>query len=242
MKYKISHTTVYEYTDSVPVCQNVVHLTPRTTPRQRCLYHRLNVRPNPVEILCRSDYFGNAVHDFSLHQGHRTLRVVAVSKVEVAPLEPPDATRSMTWEALRDRVRLVRSQSDLEAYQYCFDSPHVTRDPELARYAAESFQPSQPLLLATADLNRRIHADFTYDPEATDVQTPCLEVFRQRRGVCQDLAHVAISCLRSLGLPARYVSGYLRHDSPRRETAAGGSGCFARLVLCLLRSAWLGRF
>jgi transglutaminase-like putative cysteine protease len=223
MKYKISHTTVYEYTDAVPVCQNVLHLTPRTTPRQRCLYHRLNIRPTPVEITRRSDYFGNAVQDFSLHQGHRTLRVTAVSKVEVTPSELPDVNQSTGWEALGDRVKRVRSAADLEAYQYCFDSPHVTRAAELAEYAEQSFHSARPILLATMDLNRRIHADFTYDPEATDVQTPCLEVFRQRRGVCQDLAHVAISCLRSLGLPSRYVSGYLRTIPPEGRPRLAGA-------------------
>jgi transglutaminase-like putative cysteine protease len=214
MKYKISHVTSYEYTDVVPVCQNVAHLTPRTTPGQKCLYHRLNVRPLPGEISRRTDFFGNLVQDFSIHQSHRVLRVTAISKVQVIPVARPAAAKSPAWEAVRERVRIARTAAELQAYQFCFGSPHVSSERELADYARESFPAGRPVLEAALELNQRIHADFTYDPQATDVQTPCLDVFRQRRGVCQDLAHVAIGCFRSLGLPARYVSGYLRTIPP----------------------------
>ena len=214
MKYKITHVTNYDYTEVVPVCQNVVHLLPRTTPRQKCLSHRLNVRPLPGDISRRTDFFGNIVQDFSIHQGHRSLRVTAVSKVQVLPVEPADAARSLPWNALCEQVTTSCTKSALYAYQFCFASPHVTLAEELADYARESFAAGRPMLEAARELNERIYRDFIYDPQATDVQTPCLEVFHQRRGVCQDLAHVAIGCLRSLGLPARYVSGYLRTIPP----------------------------
>ncbi len=214
MKYKITHVTNYDYTEVVPVCQNIVHLMPRATSRQKCLSHRLMVRPQPAEISRRTDFYGNIVQDFSIHQGHRSLRVVAVTKVQVHDKAVINPANALTWNALREQIETARTKSALYAYQFCFASPHVTTCEELAGYARESFPSDRSILLAARELNERIHADFTYDPQATDVQTPCLDVFRQRRGVCQDLAHVAIGCLRSVGIPARYVSGYLRTIPP----------------------------
>jgi len=214
MKYKITHKTSYQYTDLVPVCQNVVRLTPRNDARQACTYHRLIVLPSPGNVHRRSDYFGNAVHDFSIHERHRLLSVTAVSKVEVRPVSVPEPSASPAWEEVRDALAVAASPGDLEACEFCFDSPRAGRDAELADYARPSFPPGRPVLAAAAELNARIHADFTYDPTATDTQTPWQEVFRHRRGVCQDLAHVTIGCLRSLGLAARYVSGYLRTVPP----------------------------
>lgn len=223
VKYKITHVTNYDYTEVVPVCQNIVHLTPRATSRQKCLTHRLMVRPQPAEVSRRTDFFGNVVQDFSIHQGHRSLRVVAVSKVQVHEKSVANPADAPTWNALREQVETARTKSALYAYQFCFASPHVTACEELAAYARESFPQNRSILLAARELNERIHADFTYDPQATDVQTPCLDVFRQRRGVCQDLAHVAIGCLRSLGVPARYVSGYLRTIPPLGQARLVGA-------------------
>jgi transglutaminase-like putative cysteine protease len=214
MKYKITHVTNYDYAEVVAVSQNIVHLMPRATSRQRCLSHRLLVRPQPAEISRRTDFFGNMVQDFSIHQGHRSLRVMAVSKVQVQAKAIINPAAAPPWSALLEHVSTARTKSALYAYQFCFASPHITPCDELAEYARQSFPPNRSILLAARELNERIHADFTYDSQATDVQTPCLDVFRQRRGVCQDLAHVAIGCLRSLGLPARYVSGYLRTIPP----------------------------
>jgi transglutaminase-like putative cysteine protease len=196
------------------VCQNLAHLIPRTTPWQRCTYCRLTVRPAPAEVRRRTDYFGNAVQDFSIHKRHRSLRVSAASKVDVTARAPIVADAGLAWDVLCETVRRCATRSDLDAYQFCFPSRHVCLADELADYARPSFPPGRPLWDAVTELNARVHADFTYDPQATELETPCLDVFRQRRGVCQDLAHVLIGCLRSLGLPARYVSGYLRTESP----------------------------
>ena len=215
------------------MCQNVVHLTPRNHRRQRCTYHRLVIRPTPTSVNRRRDYFGNPVTDVAIHEAHRRLRVTAIDKIEVLPAGLPDPVESPAWEIVRDTMPSANSPSDLDAYEFCFDSLFVNRAAELADYARESFLPGRPILDAGRDLNRRIHDDFTYDPQATDIQTPWQQVFQLRRGVCQDLAHVAIGCLRSLGLAARYVSGYLRTIPPEGKP---------RLVGADASHAWLSLY
>ena len=160
MKYKISHVTTYEYTDVVPVCQNVAHLTPRTTPGQKCLYHRLNVRPLPGEISRRTDFFGNLVQDFSIHQSHRALRVTAISKVQVTPVERPAAAKSPAWEAVRERVRIARTAAELQAYQFCFGSPHVSPNGNWPTTPQRLFRPVGPCWRrhgAESSHSRRLH-------------------------------------------------------------------------------------
>jgi transglutaminase-like putative cysteine protease len=214
MKYEVTHETQYGYTRSAPVCHNLVHLTPRQTPRQRCRDFRLEISPVPSYVNSRQDYFGNQSSHFSIHQSHEGLKVTACSLVTLSSVEASEAAKSPGWESIRDELPSVRSPEWLDAYQFAFDSPCVKSSVELALYALESFLPQRPVLEAVADLNRRIHRDFRYDPQATSVTTPVHEVFRHRHGVCQDFAHAAIGCLRSLGLAARYISGYLRTVPP----------------------------
>ncbi len=232
MHYKISHTTVYSYTEAVPICHNEVHLTPRDHARQECVSNRLVIKPSPTNVEQVLDYFDNVVNFFTVQEGHQKLTVSAVSRVRTS--EPPTAPASSTpWEAVRDRVATDRSRPVLEAYQYVFDSPHIRPSPELAAYAASSFSPGRPWLEALLDLTRRIHADFRYDPASTTINTPLETVLAQRRGVCQDFAHLEIGCLRSLGLPARYISGYLLTMPPPGEP---------RLIGADASHAWLSAF
>lgn len=217
MKYKVTHTTRYEYTDTVPVCQNIVYLTPRVTPYQRSSRHRLTVRPQPSVQHRSSDYFGNTCHTFLIDTGHKRLQITASSLVELASRSLPDPATSAAWETVRDALPDDRTPQGLANYQFAFPSPHVPFHSELREYALESFAPGRPIVEALADLNRRMNTDFQYDPHATTVQTPISEVFAVRRGVCQDLAHVMLGCLRPLGLAARYVSGYLRTHPPEGQ-------------------------
>ena len=211
--YKITHTTTYIYGDTVPVCHNEVHLAPRDTFWQICQYFKLVIKPHPDTMGKRNDYFGNQLHHFSIQEGHRRLCVTATSRVGVRARElaPPD--RSPAWESVRDGLRIPEA-SRLDAIQFLLDSPSVIVSSRLRDYARPSFPPGKPVLLAVQDLTKRIHADFKYDPRATTVNTPLEEVLDLRRGVCQDFAHLEIGCMRSLGLPARYVSGYLRTIPP----------------------------
>ena len=223
MIYQVRHTTTYTYPGTVSICHNEVYLRPRDSAQQRCTSYELVVLPEPGVCSQHVDFFGNAVTFFAVQEPHRTLTVTARSTVEVTPRAGLPADHTPAWETVRDMLRHDRSAAVLEAYQYLFDSPHITCSARLRHYAAPSFRPGQPLLAAVLDLTRRIHTDFTYDPQATSVSTPLHDVLRARRGVCQDFAHVQIGCLRTLGLAARYVSGYLVTQPPPDEPRLVGA-------------------
>jgi len=209
MRYKVSHTTVYSYDETVPICHNEVRLAPRNVPRQRCLSNRLLIKPQPASIQRRLDYFGNDVSFFTVEEGHQKLTVTALSKVQVEAATPPDAAATAPWDQVRDALDRDRAPAGLDAFQHVFDSQYVPTSADLAAYAAPSFPPGRPCFEAVLDLTRRIHSEFVFDRAATSVSTPIAEVLRVRRGVCQDFAHLEIGCLRSIGLAARYASGYL---------------------------------
>jgi transglutaminase-like putative cysteine protease len=232
MDYKITHTTVYTYTETVPICHNEVHLTPREHPRQARLASRLAVRPQPASIDTQLDYFGNHVSFFTIEVGHERLTVTASSRVRISEPAPP-LPLATPWEAIRDRLATETGEPFFEACQFAFDSPHVATSRELAAYAGKSFAPGRPWLESLLDLTRRIHTEFRYDQSATIVSTPLDEVLRLRRGVCQDFAHLEIGCLRSLGLPARYVSGYLVTAPPSGQP---------RLIGADASHAWVSAF
>ncbi|HEY4259043.1 MAG TPA: transglutaminase family protein [Schlesneria sp.] len=231
--YKIIHTTTYRYGDTVPVCHNEVHLTPRDTASQSCYNSRLHIKPHPDVVSRRHDYFGNQVHSFSIPEGHRRLSVSSTSRVDVREREVTASAKSPAWEIIRDGVHQTQNQDRLEALQFLFNSPSVLASPDLRDYAEPSFPAGKPILEAIGELTTRIHKDFKYDPRATTVNTPLEEVLELRRGVCQDFAHLQIGCLRSIGLPARYVSGYLRTIPPPGKP---------RLIGADASHAWLSVF
>jgi transglutaminase-like putative cysteine protease len=186
------------------------------------------------------DYFGNTVHYFSLTEAHRTLRVTAVSDVELEPYEPPDVATSEPWEELRDASFDTRARDELTALELTFDSPHVRPDPALVAFAGPSFSPGRPLLEGALELTRRIHRDFQYEPGSTHVATPLSEVLKTRRGVCQDFAHLQIAMLRALGLPARYVSGYVyNRPSGDGPATSGADASHAWVGLYSARLGWV---
>lgn len=212
--YKIKHTTTYTYAAPVSVCHNLVMLTPREDARLRLHHHRLDAHPAPQFVARRKDAFGNHVHVFSIEETHKQLTVVALNRVTVLPVDLSPAQASPRWEQIAAGIHAETDPAWLDACRFVFDSPRIRRSQVFREYAAASFGPEQPVLAGVIDLTRRIHRDFHYDKSATDVGTATEEAFRLRRGVCQDFAHVQIACLRSLGIPARYVSGYLRTVPP----------------------------
>lgn len=209
MLYRITHTTLYQYSEAVTLCHNEAHLLPRSLSRQRCVEAQLHIQPRPAVYHERKDFFGNRVVYFSIEDPHTTLEVTAWSEMEMSVGPPPDLQTSSAWEDVRGRIENDRGRNALEARHFVLSSPLVPRAEAFAAYAKPSFPPGRPVLSAVHDLMHRIFSEFTYDPEFTTVTTPVSEVFAHRRGVCQDFAHFAIACLRSLGLAARYVSGYL---------------------------------
>ena len=214
MNYRVTHTTIYDYSEPVTVSHHVARLQPRPTGTQRELEFTLEVTPEPSVRTFHTDYFGNRVCFFSIEQLHSRLEVTARSAVEVKPEPQRSLEVSPPWESVAEMFRDPVSPAVAEAYQFVFDSPLLHASPTLGDYARQSFKPGTPLLVGARDLTARIHRDFKFDPTATTVSTPLHEVFEKRCGVCQDFAHLAIACLRSIGLAARYVSGYLLTDPP----------------------------
>jgi len=212
MKYQVTHTTVYETPSRVSVCHNAAWLTPRAMDRQKISHCEIEVEPAPSTQSAREDAFGNQVTHFSLNEGYERLQVTAISHVEV--VSTPAPCDSVPWETIARRIQDHESPADLDALQFRFDSPRSHMAQAAADYASVTFTPQRPLVDAVLDLTSRIHREFTFDPKATTVTTPIAEVLKKRRGVCQDFAHVQIAMLRSLGLAARYVSGYVRTYPP----------------------------
>lgn len=212
MNYRLTHRSTYKYRSPVSVGSHVACLKPRQLPRQSLLASRLEIHPTPATLNERVDFFGNCLCFFTVQEPHTELIVEAQSELIAEP-SAPDAS-DLEWEEAMRALPLDRSRAALEAYQFCFESPRIRMRPEFAEYAMQSFLPGRPMRDALLDLTARIYSDFEFDPGVTNVRTPPEEVFRKRRGVCQDFAHFQIACLRSLNLSARYVSGYLRTRQP----------------------------
>lgn len=212
MLLDVIHETRYDYAPAVRTARHIAHLRPSHGARQQVLSHDLVVDPEPVQRTEATDVWGNARTFFSLQGQHDELKVTARSKVSTSA--SPAVLSDMSWEESRERMRYHRGASYDPATEFVFASPYVPRHEEFVAYAMPSFTAQRPLVEAARELMTRIHDDFEYEPRATDVGTPALEALRLRKGVCQDFAHVMLACLRSLGLPARYVSGYLLTDPP----------------------------
>ena len=229
--YRIEHHTRYTYGAAVSTSQHVAWLEPRELSFQHVRSFDLAVDPAPARLVRRTDYFGNAVHQFQLLRPHVELNVVGHSVVDVHPRRA-DATTSagLTWEAAREWLARAAPDVSRDAVQYIGPSPQVAATPEIQEFARASFPQGRPLLEGAIDLMHRIYSEFTFDPTATTPATPVSRVLADRRGVCQDFAHIQIACLRSLGLAARYVSGYLLTDPPPGQ---------ARLIGADASHAWL---
>ncbi|HMJ10691.1 MAG TPA: transglutaminase family protein [Polyangiaceae bacterium] len=221
-RYKILHTTRYEYEALVLHAHHLAYLKPRSMLTQRVDAFTLHVDPVPLMAVALCDYFGNDCHELELLSAHDALTVTCSSLVDLSvPERELGPHEKLTWEAAAQRLA---SDRELIAFrEFCFDSPLVRAHPQLARYAADTFSPERPLLSALLELNRRIHEEFTYDNTVSDVSTPLAKVLQYRRGVCQDFAHLLLGCLRSLGLSGRYVSGYLETLPPRGKPRLVGA-------------------
>ncbi len=214
MRYNISHRTKYTYSTPVSVCQNIVTLTPREDSRVQCLLHRLRIRPNPTNTHHRTDYFGNQVTVFSIDENHDELVISSASRVSVQAQSLDPNARRLDWQSVCRSLMNHQDPNWLEASSFLFNSPRITRREEYADFARESFPNGTPIVDAVESLTQRIFKGFQYDAKATQSHTTTELVFKTRQGVCQDFAHVMISCLRSIGLPARYISGYLQTIPP----------------------------
>jgi transglutaminase-like putative cysteine protease len=231
--FDITHTTTYDYQSPVTVAHHLLRLAPRRLPRQLRLAHEVFFEPAATSSSNQTDYFGNEVVFVIFEGAHRRLRVTARSRVAVGAAFIPEAAETPSWESVRGLCRRDLSVPVLEASEFTFASPLVPLDAPFADYARQSFPAQRAILDAVLDLTARIHRDFKFDATATTVATPLAQVLEERRGVCQDFAHLQIACLRALGLPARYVSGYLETMPPPGQ---------AKLIGTDASHAWLGFF
>jgi transglutaminase-like putative cysteine protease len=221
---EVEHETRYGYAAPVAQAQHLAYLKPLQDERQQLLQHELLVDPAPPQQLHDIDGYGNARTLFSLNQPHRELSVLARSRVALSRRDTrTDAARSPRWEDVRERLRYEAGARYDRAVEFAQPSPYVPRLHALRDYALASFGPGEPVAQGALDLMRRIHADFEFKTASTDVDTPLIEAFEQRAGVCQDFAHLMIAALRMMGLAARYVSGYLLTRPPAGQDALVGA-------------------
>jgi len=207
MRLQVTHSTRYDYQPAVETAQHMAYLQPLHTAQQQVLSHHLDIQPAPASLSRTADVYGNTRCFFSLQTPHRVLDMVARSVVSTQPSSAPAS--NIGWEAARELFRYRSGGPFDAAAEFVFASPFAPRDAAFAAYARPSFAPGRSLLAAATELMQRMHADFRYQSQSTQINTPALQALTQRTGVCQDFAHIMVACLRSLGLPARYVSGYL---------------------------------
>ncbi len=231
--YTVLHTTRYRYSLPVSHCQNEAYLLPRSFERQQCQTSQLRINPVPTVYQEREDFFGNRVVYFAIQESHTVLEVSASSTVLLSPVASPPLEASLAWEEVGRDLLHNLAPEQLTARQFVLDSPMIAAASAFAEYAAPSFSSGRCLLKAVRELMERIYHDLTYDPDFTNAATSVYEVLSHRRGVCQDYAQLAIACLRSLGLAARYVSGYLE------TVPASGQANSASLIGAAASHAWV---
>ena len=215
MLLHVTHETRYDYTPPVETAQHLAHLKPCATPWQRLLSHTLTITPTPAQCREVPDLYGNTRAFFALESTHDELVVTAESLVETTePMLSARIARDLPWERVRERFRYGKNARFDAASEFVFPSPYVPRHDDFAAYARASFTAERATFDAAMDLTRRIYREFKYDASSTEINTPAVEALAQRKGVCQDFAHIMIGCFRTLGLPARYVSGYLLTQPP----------------------------
>ena len=241
VRYRVTHKTEYSYAEQVTQCFNEAHLVPRDAPHQTCHSNHLSIDPLPSDFTERQDFFGNRVNYFSIEQPHTDFHITATSEIQLdgSPAESA-AFNDIPWNVVRDRLCSAEEPSFIEYRQYILNSPLVPMIPELADYGSASFTLNRPLIEAVLELMERVHREFSYDPGFTSVSTPLSEVLYHRRGVCQDFAHLAIGCLRSKGLAARYVSGYLETvPPPGKQRLVGADASHAWFSVFVPEVGWI---
>jgi len=240
MTYRITHKTTYQYTRPVSFGNHAALLKPRSQPQSVCRWNELRIVPAPATRSDRIDYFGNYVTIFTIQEPHETLEIEARSEVTLYGDPAPWPKDSPPWDKIAKSLPFEITPEAIDACQFVFESPRIPTGAEFASYAVPSFAPGRPLAEALLDLTERIYADFRFDPEATGVRTSPGDVLLHRRGVCQDFAQLEIACLRSLNLPARYVSGYLRTlPPPGSPRLAGADASHAWVSVYCPGAGWL---
>lgn len=240
MKYQVTHITDYIYQAPSSLCHNIMMQTPKNLAFQTLEHHEQIIDPEPQYLNKSVDFFHNQTVHFSIERTHSKL--TATSKSTVALTSPawmttnPDQTQP--WETVRDWLRTTEAMNDIR--QFYLQSKHVYFADGLQQYTLQSFTPGRPIMEAMLELNSRINADFTFTPGFTDISTPIWEVFANKKGVCQDYAHFSLACLRSIGLAAQYVSGYLETiPPPGKPKMVGADASHAWIALYIPDHDWV---
>lgn len=240
MKYKITHVTSYNYSESASLSHNEVFLQVRDTPVQQVRQYSCEVDPIPLKISERTDFFGNICRTFMVQQPHKKMAITSHCVVETLPRPEYDAISTSDWQVTANLLCKPDSADLFEASQFIYKSPMTVIDNQVTAYATPSFPPGRPVLEGALELMTRIYTDFTYDKDATTVDTSVLQLLHKKRGVCQDFAHFCISALRGLGLAARYVSGYLETlPPPGKEKLVGADASHAWLSIYTPEYGWV---
>jgi transglutaminase-like putative cysteine protease len=245
MVFKISHTTSYEYESGVTFCHNIATLKPRNMLGQTVLDYNIEISPAPLDISEKPDFFGNTITRFSIQKYHNELKVTTTSKIERNYSLQPNIYDSIEGKSITLSQALLElksyNEAILEVRQFILESILIARiTPEIKAYAEVSFKPNRPVFEAAFELMQRIYAEFEFDPEFTNVATPIHDVMKEKKGVCQDFAQIAIACVRSVGLPARYVSGYIETlPPPGKEKLIGADASHAWFSVYIPKFGWV---
>ena len=223
IRYFVEHVTTYTYSAPVAISHHAAYLSPTNSPQQTIERFRLDISPRPRDISEHLDYFNNVRHQFSIIENHSELTVTMLAQVQKLIRELPTADLSPTCKEVFRFLKAPITRDAVQASEFMFATPLTSANSEIADYAKRFFTPNKSYLQCLIDLNQEIHDTFVFDSEATDVNTPLAQFFKQKRGVCQDFAHFMIACLRSQGFSAGYTSGYLLTHPPESQARMEGT-------------------
>lgn len=242
MHYKVTHRTVYEYGEPINLCHNLAMLQPRSTDSQICKRSNVNISPQPDVLRAYEDFFGNKLLYFAIQHEHRVLDVTVISYIEntrVPGKKMETGVNNLSWEEVQ-RILSISDPQLAAVRQFIPATPMTTYNDDVRQYALQSFMPGRSLAEASLHLMQRIYMDFAYSPGFSTIATPVAEIMRKKRGVCQDFAHLAIACIRSLGLAARYVSGYIETTPVDPEAKlVGADASHAWFAVFIPGTGWL---
>lgn len=241
MRYSVKHITTYKYAARVTNCYNLANLIPRNTQRQKCINSRISISPEPIHTNRRTDYFGNQCFHFEIQQDHIELEITAESLIDIQETNQAlNFDLGMSYGDALNYYREAATNDIIKAREFVLDSPMIKVTEQIAEFAQPSFSLNRPLNSCVAELNKRIFEEFTYTPGFTTIATPLSEVLEHRRGVCQDFAHLEIACLRAMGIPAKYVSGYMETlPPPGQEKLVGADATHAWISYLSPEEGWI---
>jgi transglutaminase-like putative cysteine protease len=241
MRFRVRHITHYKYSGRVSHCYNVANVVPRDTDRQRCLNNRITVSPTPSVTHKRTDYFGNKAFHFEIQKPHTELIITADSEIQIDDRDRElDLDLGISYGRALESLAASGSRATLESREFLLNSPMIESSAALAEYARPSFRPDSSLKACVNDLTRRIFSDFVYDPGFTTIATPLADVLAHKRGVCQDFAHLQVGCLRAMGIPAKYVSGYIETlPKPGEKKLVGADATHAWVAYFCPEEGWV---